>query len=66
MSGNTQCDLLANRFQKKAAEGLVDVKFFLRNTQEASAEQICQEVNNLYDAVERGEWVKLDFKKRRG
>ncbi len=60
-----QCDRLADRFREKAAGGLIDVKFYLRNTQEAADEQICHEVNRLYDAVGRGEFKKLGFKKQR-
>lgn len=53
---------LAARFDKKAADGLVDVKFFVRNPDEATTELVCREVNRLYDAVDRGEAEVLDFK----
>ena len=54
-----QCDRLAQRFREKTAGGLIDVKFHLRNIQEASDEQICHEVNRLYDSVARGEFKRL-------
>ena len=53
---------LAARFEKKAAEGLMDVKFFVRNHDEAMTESVCREVNRLYAAVDRGEAESLDFK----
>jgi hypothetical protein len=52
---------LAARFEAKAASGLRDVKFFVRNITEATEEGVCREVNRLYDAVERGEAKPLDF-----
>ena len=56
------CQKLAARFEKKAAEGLLDVKFFVSNVAEAASEQLCREVNALYDALEGGESAPLDFK----
>lgn len=53
---------LAARFNEMAAAGLVDVKFFVRNQDEAVSEQVCAEVNRLYEALERGESVLLEFK----
>jgi hypothetical protein len=61
-----ECKKLAARFNEKAAEGLLDVKFFVRNPDEAMAEAVCREVNRLYDAVERGEASPLDFADGRG
>jgi hypothetical protein len=57
---------LASRFEAKAAQGLLDVKFFVRNPDEAMTESVCREVNRLYDAVERGEAEPLDFSDARG
>lgn len=62
METNLQCTKLAARFEKMAADGLLDVKFFVRNQDEASAESVCEEVNRLYAAVDRGEEVDLDFR----
>ena len=53
---------LASRFKSMAAQGLLDVKFFVRNPDEAMTESVCREVNRLYDAVERGEAETLDFR----
>lgn len=58
----TDCQTLAKRFERMAQEGLLDVKFFVRNTDEATAETVCEEVNRLYEADERGESTLLDFK----
>lgn len=52
---------LAARFEKMAADGLVDVKFFVRNIDEASPDSVCEEVLRLYEAVDRGEEFELDF-----
>ena len=57
-----QCATLADRFERMAAEGLVDVKFFLRNLDEAASEMVCKEVNRLYEALENKEAVPLNFK----
>jgi hypothetical protein len=58
----SHCQKLAVRFKGMADEGLTDVKFFLRNLDEAAEEQVCKEVNELYEAVDRGDCVPLDFK----
>lgn len=56
----TECQKLADRFVKMAAAGLVDVKFYVA-AEEAASEQVCREVNRLYQAVENGDCVDLDF-----
>lgn len=53
---------LAKRFDAMAAEGLLDVKFFVRNTDEAGDEAVCKEVNEIFAAVDREEAVELDFR----
>lgn len=50
---NFECGALADLFETKKADGLLDVKFYLVDTEEASYEQVCQEVENLYAALER-------------
>lgn len=63
MESGTECLKLAARFERMAAdEGLRDVKFFVRNADEAAAESVCEEVNRLYAAVDRGEEADLDFR----
>lgn len=52
---------LAARFEKMAADGLVDVKFFVRNVDEATPDAVHEEVLRLYEAVDRGEEFELDF-----
>lgn len=56
-----ECQALANRFEKMAGEGLLDVKFYVADG-ELVTEQVCREVNRLYEALERGESAELDFK----
>ncbi|GAB5509187.1 MAG: hypothetical protein Rhims3KO_05880 [Hyphomicrobiales bacterium] len=63
MVNKPNCDTLAARFNLKAeaASGLKDVKFYVRNLDEASSEAVCTEVNALYDAVENGKSYPLKF-----
>lgn len=63
MENGVNCQKLAARFARMAAsDGLRDVKFLVRNVDEAAAESVCDEVNRLYEAVERGEEADLDFR----
>lgn len=61
MERKTERLQLADRFNRMAAAGLLDVKFFVRNPDEAMTESVCREVNRLYEAVDAGEARKLDF-----
>jgi hypothetical protein len=61
MESRTECGELAERFRKMAEDGLLDVKFFLSNPAEAATEQVCEEVNSLYRAVDEGRLTPLDF-----
>ena len=57
---------LSRRYAKqKEEEGLVDVKYYLRNTDDAVTEQVCHDVNKLYESVENGGAVELNFKDSR-
>ena len=60
MTDRTETQMLADRFDAMAKEGLLDVKFYVSG--EASTEQFCREVNRLYKAVENKEAAPLDFK----
>lgn len=62
MTPTTERQDLAARFEGMAASGLVDVKFYVRAPEEAGTEDVCREVNDLYEAVERGDCAPLDFK----
>jgi hypothetical protein len=62
MDTHSNCNELAARFEKMAADGLLDVKFSVRNSDEATADAVCKEVLSLYEAVGRGEETDLDFK----
>lgn len=53
--------LLADRFVRKTAEGLVDVKFYLRNVEEATNDEVYEDANALYEAFERGDCRPLAF-----
>lgn len=53
---------LADLFAKKAAAGLVDVKFYVAG--EVSSEQVCREVNRLYQSVDSEDCAVLDFADR--
>lgn len=59
---STHCTELEARFERMASDGLLDVKFFVRNAQEATPDLLCEEVSRLYAAVDRGEATPLDFK----
>ena len=50
---------LAERFEKKTAEGLVDVKFFLRSAEEATTDEVYDDLHELYSAFERGDFVQI-------
>lgn len=53
----TAKQLLAERFERKTAEGLVDVKFFLSKTTEVTTDEVLEDLNGFYEAFERGECV---------
>lgn len=55
MAGTEQ-EKLAQRYAKLRAVGLCDLKFSL-NVAEATVEQVCTDVNRVYDAFERGNYV---------
>lgn len=58
----SECQSLAALFAAKAqTDGLEDVKFFVAAVSEFSAEEICGEVNRLYQAVEAGAVKTLSF-----
>ncbi|ACK52008.1 hypothetical protein Msil_3099 [Methylocella silvestris BL2] len=49
-----ECKKLAARFEKMAAAGLLDVKFYVSDPHELTAEGLCADVNALYEAVDGG------------
>lgn len=61
MDMQTESTKLAARFDKMAADGLVDVKFLVRNREEATGEAVCKEINAVYAAVDAGQEKALDF-----
>ena len=62
MTMRNHCDELSARFGRMADEGLLDVKFFLDTSDEATKTVVCTEVNRLFDAVDSGLHYSLDFK----
>ena len=57
-----ECHALAALFAEKSkTDGLEDVKFFVAAVSEFSAEEICGEVNRLYEAVAAGRVETLNF-----
>jgi hypothetical protein len=54
-------DDLAARYESMAANGLVDVKYLVTNAGEATTEQVCGEVNALYEALARHEYKPFDL-----
>lgn len=54
-------DKLAAKYNDMKAAGLVDVKYLLSNTGEATSEQVCGEVNAMYLALERSEYKAFDL-----
>lgn len=55
------CKTLADHLEQKRAEGLVDIKFYLANTDEAAFDKVCGEVLALYDALEKKGSTALGF-----
>jgi hypothetical protein len=58
MSGLEQ-KKLAERFARMRADGLCDLKFSL-NVAEATVEQVCTDVNRVYELVDAGNFVTLN------
>lgn len=46
------CKPLAEQLQKRVAQGLVDIKFFVRDGIGASSGDVCAEVQQLFEAVD--------------
>jgi hypothetical protein len=53
--------VLAERFAKRAAAGLKDVKFCLQNVDDVQVAEVHEEVNRLYAAIEAGKVEPLKF-----
>lgn len=58
---NGACQELAELFNKKAASGLRDVKFYLQTRDDAEVESVCKEVLDLYRAMDAKAFEPLDF-----
>ena len=55
-----ECQNLADLVATKVQAGLKDMKFFLGND-DAGTEEVCEEVNDLYRAIDGGRIKALDF-----
>lgn len=53
MNQTARAKLLAT-FQAKKAKGIKDMKFFLGKVSESTVEDVCAEVNKLYESVAQG------------
>jgi hypothetical protein len=62
---NSECAKLAASYEAKRAAGLIDVKFFLHETDKVLKEEVCAEVNRLDAAIAAGAYVPLVFDDRR-
>ena len=58
------CDAVAAIYKQKAADGLVDVKFFVDDAYKATKEAVCKEVLRLEEAIKNGEFEDLVFNDR--
>ena len=59
----TESQILANTYEQKRKNGLLDVKFYIKNGE--LKENVCAEINRLDLAKERGEFKPLVFGKTR-
>lgn len=57
----SECQELAELYKAKAAEGLIDVKFYVGNAGEAGLQIVCAEALRLEAAIKRGEAFPLVF-----
>jgi len=62
MEMSSERKALSDRYARmQSKEGLVDTKFLLSNPAEATSDEVCREVNAMYEALDRGESKALDF-----
>lgn len=55
------CQALTDRFLWMASEGLIDIRFVLSDLNRATKEQVCREVEYVYEALDAHQCVPLDF-----
>ncbi len=55
------CQELADIFANKRANGLVDIKFLVENAQTTSLDEVCEELVELYNAVDAKAYKVLRF-----
>lgn len=60
----TACDTVVTLYKKKAANGLIDVKFFVDDAYKATREVVCAEVLRLEHAISEGDFEPLVFNDR--
>lgn len=52
---------LAERYRKSATEGVIDVKFLLKNEEDFGQEEAIAEDKRLYKSFSEGNFKELDF-----
>lgn len=62
---DTACKPLADHLSARKANGLVDIKFYVHNADQATVEKACAEAAKLFEAIERGEGKPFKFDDRR-
>lgn len=58
----TEKEKLKARIEKLKSKGLVDIKFSFDISLGVTSEKLCEEVNEMLDKWESGEFVQLNFK----
>ncbi len=57
----SECRALSERFAELPVGKLLDVKFFIKNTDEATPDMVLEEIHSLLDAREKGFSTPLSF-----
>jgi hypothetical protein len=57
----SSCETLQERFAELEGRGLVDVKFYAKNVEEAATDQLCAEVESIFSAYDQKEFEVLEF-----
>ena len=58
------CQPLSDHLAERKANGLVDIKFFLKDEANPTVHSACAEAGALFDAIERGRVKPFEFRDR--